>query len=72
MTYCVHASADEIARPHRVEAKSFTDAALTYAERWLQPDGWEEAVTLYVQDEATGEEHCLRVDLRDGEVQPCG
>ena len=72
MSYCVHADADEVSRPHRVEASGFTEAALIYAERWLQPDGWEQAVTLYVQDEATGEEHCLRVDLRDGLAAPCG
>lgn len=71
MSYCVHASADEVSRPHQVEAASVTDAALAYAERWLEPDGWQEVVTLHVQDEETGEEHCLVVDLRSGETHPC-
>ncbi len=70
MSYCVHAAADEVGRPHRIEAASFTDAALAYAERWLHPEG-QEAVTLHVQDEDTGEEHCLVLDLASGEAQPC-
>ena len=72
MTYCVHASADEVARPHRVDAKSYVDAALTYAERWLPADGLDGEVTLHVQDEGSGEEHCLVIDLRSGEIAPCG
>ena len=69
--YCVHAAPDAVARPHRVEAAGFLDAALLFAERWLHPEG-EDAVTLYVQDEASGEERCLRLDLGTGETAPCG
>ena len=69
--YCVHAAPDEVARPHRVEADGYVDAALRYAERWLHPQG-DDAVTVYVQDEGTGEEHCVRLDLGTGEAGPCG
>jgi hypothetical protein len=69
-SYCVHASADEIARPHRVEAEDFVDAALAYAERWLAPDP-QAPVVLYVQDEGSGEERCLTLDLDHGEARPC-
>ena len=73
--YCVHAAPDEVARPHRVEADGHVDAALLYAERWLHPPGHgggDEAVTVYVQDEGSGEEHCVRLDLGTGEAGPCG
>ena len=69
--YCVHAAPDEVARPHRVEADGYVEAALSFAERWLHPQG-EDAVTLYVQDEGSGEEHCVRLDLSTGEAGPCG
>ena len=69
--FCVHAAPDAVARPHRVEAEDFLHAALQFAERWLHPEG-EDAVTLYVQDEASGEERCLRLDLGTGEAAPCG
>ena len=50
-------------------------AALAFAERWLHPPGdgtGEDAVTLYVQDEASGVEHCVRLDLSTGDAAPCG
>jgi hypothetical protein len=68
--YCVHARSDEIARPHRVEADGFVEAALTYAERWLPHDA-DAPLVLYVEDEDSGEERCLTLDL-GGEVRPCG
>ena len=67
--FCVHADANHAAAAHRVQADDFLDAALLFAERWLHPQG-EDAVTLYVQDEASGEERCLRLDLAAGEVVP--
>ena len=70
-TYCVHAREDEVARPHRVEADGFVDAALVYAERWLGPAP-HARVTLLVEDEATGQERCLTLDLDSGEATPCG
>ena len=70
-TWCVHARDEDLAKPHRVEADGWLDAALTYAERWLgEADG--EPVTLLVQDETTGVEHCVAVDLGSGNAAACG
>ena len=70
-SYCVHARDEEIARPHRVQAETPLDAALLYAERWLG-SAPHDAVTLLVEDEDAGREHCLRLNLDSGEVRPCG
>jgi hypothetical protein len=72
--FCVHPAGDTHVAAHRVEAADFHDAALLFVERWLHPQG-EDAVTLHVQDETTGEEHCLHLDLAHADaavrVEPC-
>ncbi len=70
-SWCVHAQDERLAKPHRVEADGWLDAAMAYAERWLG-DADEAPVTLIVQDEASGAEHCLTVDLASGEAEACG
>ncbi len=70
-TWCVHARDDRLAKPHRVEAQGWLDAAVAYAERWLS-DAPEAPVTLFVQDEETGAEHCLTLDLANGDMRECG
>lgn len=70
-TWCVHARDDHLAKPHRVEADGWVGAAMTYAERWLA-DADDAPVTLFVQDEETGVEHCLTLDLATGEAKGCG
>ncbi len=43
---------------------------MTYAERWLA-EADDAPVTLFVQDEATGAEHCLTLDLTSGTAREC-
>lgn len=70
-SWCVHARDEDLARPHRVEADGHVAAALAYAERWLG-EAHDAPVTLLVQDETTGAEHCLTLDLGSGEARACG
>lgn len=49
-------------------AQSFEDAALLFAERW---SGEEESCRVIVVDTESGEQHCFRVEIDQGEVDPC-
>ena len=61
---------DAPSRAHLVDGVSFEDAALHYLEdRHIEaPD---DEVSLLVEDCATGERQCFRVDLSTGETAPC-
>jgi hypothetical protein len=53
----------------RVEGLSFEDAALHFLEdRHVDGDG---EVHLMVEDCASGEQQCFRIDLETGESAPC-
>lgn len=49
------------------EAAGPVEAALLYAEHWLEAD----EARIIVRDCETGEEFCFHVDLRAGEIEPC-
>ncbi len=68
--YCVHCSDEAPTNTHRVEAKSFTEAAVTFLERW-HVEAYAEAVSVIVEAQETGERHCFTVDLSTGEAAPC-
>ena len=70
--FSVHASEEVRARAHMVEGRSFEDAALRFvADQHPAADLFGEAVVL-VEDCETGEQQCFRVDLGDGDAEPCG
>ena len=55
-----------------VEADSFEEAAVAFAERWSPPVDADGDIALIVRDREDGREICLRLDLDSGEAQPCG
>ncbi|MBN9319311.1 MAG: hypothetical protein BGN86_00910 [Caulobacterales bacterium 68-7] len=57
---------------HVVEADSFEEAAVAFAERWSPPVDADGDIALIVRDREDGREICLRLDLDSGEAQPCG
>lgn len=68
--YAVHCSDEAPPHSHRVEARSFSDAALTFLERW-HGAGYAQEVQVIVEAQDTGERHCFTVDLRSGDAEPC-
>ena len=70
-TWCVHARDETLANPtaSRRTAGS-TPPSPTPNAGWAMPR--RRPVTLFVQDEATGAEHCVALDLRRGAVRDCG
>jgi hypothetical protein len=68
--FSVHGVEDAPSRALLVDGLSFEDAALHYLEdRHVDAAGDE--VSLLVEDCATGERQCFRVDLSTGETAPC-
>jgi hypothetical protein len=68
--FSVHGVVDAPSRGHLVVGLSFEDAALHYlADRHVEAA--DEEVSLLVEDCATGERQCFRVDLSTGETAPC-
>ena len=68
--FSVHGVEDAPSRGHLVDGASFEDAALQYVEdRHIEAAGDE--VSLLVEDCATGERQCFRVDLSTGEAAAC-
>jgi hypothetical protein len=69
--FCVHGLADARTHGHIIEGLNFEDAALAYvAERHPPPD-FDNQLTLDVEDLATGERQCFRIDLATGAAGPC-
>jgi hypothetical protein len=67
--FAVHDVQEAIAPGHLVEGVSFEDAALAYLEdRHVKAT---DEVSVLVEDCATGERQCFRVDLATGETAPC-
>jgi hypothetical protein len=69
--FSVHGQADAPSRGRLVEGASFEDAALGFVETFHPAAETEDAVTLIVEDCATGERQCFRIDLETGETAPC-
>jgi hypothetical protein len=55
----------------RVREASFEAAAVAYLEDHAWPAGDGHEISVVVQDTATGQEHCFRIDLDSGETTPC-
>jgi hypothetical protein len=68
--FSVHGVEDAPSRGHLVEGVSFEDAALHYLED-RHVEAADDAVSLLVEDCASGERQCFRVDLSTGETAPC-
>jgi hypothetical protein len=67
--FSVHGVEDAPSRAHLIDGLSFEDAALRYLEdRHVEAAGDE--VSLMIEDCATGERQCFRVDLSSGETAP--
>lgn len=69
--FCVRQAAEASARAHVVTGVSFEDAALHFLEDHHPAADEDDEVSLYVEDLATGERQCFRVDLETGETAPC-
>ena len=68
--FSVHRVEDAPSRGHLVDGASFEDAALQYVED-RHIEAADDEVSLLVEDCATGERQCFRVDLSTGETAPC-
>jgi hypothetical protein len=68
--FSVHGVEDAPARGHLVDGASFEDAALHYVED-RHIEAVDDEVSLLVEDCATGERQCFRVDLSTRETAPC-
>lgn len=68
--FSVHGVEDAPSRAHLVEGVSFEDAALHYLED-QHVEAADDGVSLLVEDCATGERQCFRVDLATGQTEPC-
>ena len=66
----VHAAHEGRHARHRVEGRSFEDAALAFADQWgaATPDG---DLQVIVRDADDGREHCFTIDLGDGAARSC-
>ena len=70
--FSVHGVSETPSRAHMVDGLSFEDAALHFVEdRHLEGDGAGDEVSLFVEDCATGERQCFRIDLETGATAPC-
>ncbi|MDB5445990.1 MAG: hypothetical protein JWQ97_1307 [Phenylobacterium sp.] len=70
-SFSVHGHAEAPSRGRLVEGSSFIDAALGFVEEFHPAPEVEDAVSLIVEDCATGERQCFRIDLATGEAAPC-
>jgi hypothetical protein len=70
--FCVHSATDAGARGRVVEGLTFEDAALHFVEDFHPSADADNEVSLYVEDEETGEQQCFTIDLATGEAEPCG
>lgn len=68
--FCVHGLTETATRGHVVEASSFEDAALCFAED-QHPVADADEVSLMVEDLETGVRQCFTIDLATGETAPC-
>ena len=69
--FCVQGVAATAQRSHLVEGVSFEDAALHFVEDHSPAADDGDEVSLYVEDMATGERQCFRIDVGTGETAPC-
>jgi hypothetical protein len=68
--FSVHGVEDAPSRGYLVVGVSFEDAALHYVED-RHIEAVDDEVSLLVEDCATGERQCFRIDLSTGQTAPC-
>ena len=68
----VHARHEGRHASHRVEGRSFEDAAVAFVERWAPAVDADGDVSVLVAEGETGAEHCFTINLAEGEASPCG
>ncbi len=68
--FSVHGMSETPSRAHMVEGFSFEDAALHFVQD-RHPESGGDEVSLVVEDCATGERQCFRIDLATGATAPC-
>lgn len=71
-TFHVHARHEGRHASHRVEGKSFEEAAVAFVERWQPSVDAEGEVSVLVSEGETGSEHCFTVNLLEGDATACG
>ncbi|RZJ88995.1 MAG: hypothetical protein EON88_20465 [Brevundimonas sp.] len=69
--FVVHAAHEGRGAGHRVEGKSFEEAAVAFVEIWGPAVSTEGEVQVIVRDADDGREHCFIVDVNDGDAAPC-
>jgi hypothetical protein len=69
--FSVHGHVEAPNRGRLVEGASFLDAALSFVEVYHPAPDADDEVSLTVEDCATGERQCFRIDLDTGRAEPC-
>jgi hypothetical protein len=69
--FSVHACREARDRAHLLEGVSFEDAALRFVEVFHPAAGADHEIELIVEDCASGERQCFRIDVDTGESVPC-
>jgi hypothetical protein len=69
--FSVHEHDEAPGRGRLVRARGFEDAALQFVETWHPAPDTQDRVSLTVEDCASGERQCFRIDLATGRTQPC-
>jgi hypothetical protein len=67
----VHARHVSVQHAHIVSEGSFEAAAVAYMEDYPHEISATAEISILVQEVASGQEHCFRVDIDTGETQPC-
>ena len=71
--FSVHARHEDRHRARVILVPSFEAAAAAYVEdRPVTIGDDDREISVIVRDLDSGHEHCFRVDLDNGETQPCG
>ena len=71
-TFHVHARHEGRETSHRVEGKSFEEAAVAFVERWHPAVDADGDGSVLVSDADNGLEHCFTINLAEGDASPCG
>ena len=71
-SFVVHARHEGRGHSHRVDGKSFEEAAVAFVERWHPSVDSDGDVSALVSEDDSGSEQCFTVNLDDGGARPCG
>lgn len=70
-SFAVRPSGDDGHQVHSIEGLTFQEAALTFVEHWFPPTGADDAISVVVVDQESGQQQCFRIDLDSGDAAPC-